>query len=622
MQDKIKKVRNEIKELGFNGTISQDLTNKSKLDKEAALNELDKQKGKLKKDGTFTSKVKIQFEILEDLTKQKFDIKLVKDIEKFNTDKEKINKEYDKKALEATFVTEQDRINLLEAGLVKENALIDLDTRKKIATLDAGYETELIAITKNLEQGYLTQEEANTALIELNKDFIANQSIIFNEASKKKNEEAKKSNEDSIKLQEEFYTKLIERAQVFSNNKEYDLSIKVNDELQNIAVQYNNGVISFEEYEKQKTEITKREAKERLQIEIDNLVNERNILTAEIASNNALPLDAGNRLPNETVVKKTSQINKISSEIETKQTAQIDVQVNDTKESQTKRTEQLTQIKDSLVSVFSSVSDIISLNLAAVDKQISRQNDRVAKYRDLAEKGNAEQYQRELERLDILQAQKEKLAKRQAVLNTITIVGNTILAASNAVVAITAAAAAGGPAAPFIIAANVLAIVAGIAAVVASVKGITQNKFYKGTKSVEDNRYSDGIDTVPAMLTKGERVVPKDKNKEYWDWYEAIDNGTLLDKVKTMKLMPSPRMVNIPRIDNNATNAVLQKAITNNVSVEVSALKKEIGELKNTMLLVEKAIIEKPTTKFNIDKNGIHSISESINKSNYLRNRL
>ena len=124
------------------------------------------------------------------------------------------------------------------------------------------------------------------------------------------------------------------------------------------------------------------------------------------------------------------------------------------------------------------------------------------------------------------------------------------------------------------------------------------------------------------MLTKGERVVPKDKNKEYWDWYEAIDNGTLLDKVKTMKLMPSPRMVNIPRIDNNATNAVLQKAITNNVSVEVSALKKEIGELKNTMLLVEKAIIEKPTTKFNIDKNGIHSISESINKSNYLRNRL
>lgn len=51
-------------------------------------------------------------------------------------------------------------------------------------------------------------------------------------------------------------------------------------------------------------------------------------------------------------------------------------------------------------------------------------------------------------------------------------------------------------------------------------------KFFKGVKSVPRGNNPVGIDTVPAMLTAEERVVEVEKNKKWWDVYEAIDNNT------------------------------------------------------------------------------------------------
>jgi hypothetical protein len=49
------------------------------------------------------------------------------------------------------------------------------------------------------------------------------------------------------------------------------------------------------------------------------------------------------------------------------------------------------------------------------------------------------------------------------------------------------------------------------------------NPYAKGTNFVDrENRYKSGIDTVPALLTKGERVITVEDNKENWQLYEAV----------------------------------------------------------------------------------------------------
>lgn len=66
-------------------------------------------------------------------------------------------------------------------------------------------------------------------------------------------------------------------------------------------------------------------------------------------------------------------------------------------------------------------------------------------------------------------------------------------------------------------------------------------KFFKGTKFVELNGNKKGIDTVPAMLHEGERVVTASNNKKHWEIYEAIENNQFKKFVEKNYLMPQLR---------------------------------------------------------------------------------
>lgn len=52
-------------------------------------------------------------------------------------------------------------------------------------------------------------------------------------------------------------------------------------------------------------------------------------------------------------------------------------------------------------------------------------------------------------------------------------------------------------------------------------------KFAKGTSYVERNGNKPGIDTIPAFVNEGERIVTTEQNAKHWDLYEAIDNKRL-----------------------------------------------------------------------------------------------
>ena len=63
-------------------------------------------------------------------------------------------------------------------------------------------------------------------------------------------------------------------------------------------------------------------------------------------------------------------------------------------------------------------------------------------------------------------------------------------------------------------------------------------KFYEGEKFVKRGKNKPGRDTIPAMLNEGERVVTTEKNKKYWDLYEAIDGGKLDRYIEERHVLP------------------------------------------------------------------------------------
>lgn len=169
----------------------------------------------------------------------------------------------------------------------------------------------------------------------------------------------------------------------------------------------------------------------------------------------------------------------------------------------------------------SAQKDIISaLNLffeaeqKKTDFLIEQQRKRIDEVNRVAALGNAEQLQIEEERLRKLEEKRAQSVRRQNAINAIQIVSQTALAVSSFATAITKQAAQEHP---------ITAIAEGIALLAAVVAGIAQIKslsqgFYEGTEYVDHKgNYRSGIDTVPANLTRGERVLTVQQN-------EAIGN--------------------------------------------------------------------------------------------------
>jgi tape measure domain-containing protein len=160
------------------------------------------------------------------------------------------------------------------------------------------------------------------------------------------------------------------------------------------------------------------------------------------------------------------------------------------------------------------VKDALNLffdaEIAKTDFLIEQQKKRIDEVNKIAALGNAEQLQIEEERLRKLEERRERSAKRQNAINAVQIVGQTALAISSFATAITSQAAKEHP---LIAIAEGVALLAAIAAGVAQVRQLSQG-FYEGTEYVDaKGHHRSGIDTVPSMLTRGERVMTVQQNE-------------------------------------------------------------------------------------------------------------
>lgn len=201
------------------------------------------------------------------------------------------------------------------------------------------------------------------------------------------------------------------------------------------------------------------------------------------------------------------------------------------KEQQEKEQETLDERKEAYKDAYSSIvntavssfQQIYEARLRFLDMEFEAQSERVNQARLLAEKGNTEQYDLEVKRLNDLQSERERLAKQQMQLNAAVQASNSAVALTEAIGAVVGAAAKGDP---YTIAARIAAAVAALIGGVAAVKTAFQPGFKDGVIDLDGP--GDGkSDSIPARLSKGESVITAEATAKNKAILQAINDGAV-----------------------------------------------------------------------------------------------
>jgi len=210
----------------------------------------------------------------------------------------------------------------------------------------------------------------------------------------------------------------------------------------------------------------------------------------------------------------------------------------------------LNGLNDAFRDVFAQIGDILTtfqeIRLQNLDEEITAQDDavkaaedRLVKEEELAEAGLASDVTKAKKKLAIeKQQQAELLKERKKAAKNMQMLkkGELTIDYISEVGKLALNSTALGPISGQIWAAIQIALATG--RYMAGIAQINAQKFAHGTENVNLNGAPDGIDTVPAYLTKGERVVDADTNKSLLkmgvknkDLSDVVAKGMLLKDV-------------------------------------------------------------------------------------------
>jgi hypothetical protein len=165
-------------------------------------------------------------------------------------------------------------------------------------------------------------------------------------------------------------------------------------------------------------------------------------------------------------------------------------------------------------SVFQTLTSQTQAYISQLDRAVDKSQDALNEIRQNSEQFNARQLELEKERLEKLQAEREKAVEREKTIAQVQIAINTALTIAKA------AAEGGGIGSAFTIAAALASLIAGFA----QARAAAGNAFYHGVEYLERGNNPKGRDTIPARLHEGERVITASDNDKYWDALSAVHN--------------------------------------------------------------------------------------------------
>ncbi len=540
------------------------------------------------KGGTLT---KVRGAALKELLKKINKVDLDKALKEFNESVAQSQLEFDRQIFDLRLANAEQRAELLGEIGAREAAQLKASYDSALKTLQNDLADQLAAIQKTADDGFISPEQA-------------------------------KINSDAIRA---IYTQLIENltgqtqakagelaANIFQRGQEeisrtfrsvgLEISQAATAEIIKVTHQYQSGAITYDKYQKELTRISQAESQKRIQ----QAIKENEALLAGVLERQTTETDQGRQKElkdREVQIRQTlDDLNRQAGAAEAADTQQKDQENKGRIQRIATYAQAIGQVVGQVVQFWQAANQA---EQAALERSISLQERRVEAAVRIAERGNAEYLRLEEDRLNELQVKQENAARRQLAINAVL---QTSQALTAFVTALAQGIATGGPLGGIAIAGAVIGLIASGYAIISSLQANNRQTFFKGTKKVtRDNGEPSGVDTVPALLTEGEAVIPRDTNKEYAPAVAAIyDKQIPADDMNAFVNSYRVNSRKLPSLDHDRMGEVAGVVVTYDGQLLEATQEQNrlLAENNDRLEGVEKRLKSMGITA-TVDKNGI-----------------
>lgn len=518
------------------------------------------------------------------------DADLAAALKKFNQAQEKAEQELANKIYDLRIKNGQERAELMQDQFTREAAVVAIESRNQGTLLKRERDELIASINETRDQGLISPEAAK-ANIEKIEDIYAQ--LLENLAI----QTTRKQEEITART---FQAQQAELQRIFANVQLF-VSEKATDEIVKLAQLYNSGKISYEKYQKELTRIVQDETTKRLA----TALREQEALLRAAEERKKVETDP------ERAKELEDQIRQLRLQISDlkRQLAQADAE--GTAQDKADRDERLQKLAGYATAVGNITSQVVQFWAAAnqaeqqaLERSIALQERRVDAATRIAERGNAEYLRLEEDRLNELQTKQENAARRQLAINAVL---QTSQALTAFVTALAQGIATGGPLGGIAIAAAVIGLIASGYAIITNLQKSNTQGFAGGTKSVRRNGAPAGTDTVPAMLTEDEAVIPVDRNRDYRDSVAAIyDRSVPADAMNDFVNSYRVNRRTFPRLNQERMSDASTTRVTFDGQL-LEATEKQSRQLEENNQLMRQMTktLKSMGVNVNVDKDGL-----------------
>ena len=373
-------------------------------------------------------------------------------------------------------------------------------------------------------------------------------------------------------------------------------------EIIRVTQQFTSGAIRYDQYQKELTRITNEESKKR----IDQQIQENTVLLQGVIIRQQREKDPGRQQElKDQEVQLRQQLEDLRRQLNA-------AEAQDTQQQDADQQARIARIASYAQAIGGIVNQVVSFWQAAnqaeqdaLERSIALQERRVEAAVRIAERGNAEYLRLEEDRLNELQLKQENAARRQLAINAVL---QTSQALTAFISALAQGIATGGPLGGIAIAGAVIGLIASGYSIIQSLQEQNRVTLFTGTKSVKrENGEPYGVDTVPAMLTEGEAVIPRDTNQEYAPAVAAIyDRSIPAEEINNFVNNYHTNSRVIPRLDTDRMSDVASIVVTYDGQLleATQTQNRLLAENNDRLELVEKRLKAMGITA-TVDKNGI-----------------
>lgn len=484
----------------------------------------------------------------------------------------------------------QESAELIRDQFTREAALVRVESRKQSVDLQKERDELIRSINETRDQGLISPEAAKENVARVTEIY---QQLLQNLA------------EQTTRKQEEITARVFEAAQdnlrtIFANVQLF-VSDAATAEIEKVTNRFLSGQIKYATYQKELTRIAEEESR-------------RRIATA-IRENEALLKGVQDRIKAEQDPERLKALQD--------QERQLRLTINDLKrqelqanaegeqKDQQARGQRIQELAQYAQAIGGIISQVVQFWAAAnqaeqqsLERSIALQERRVEAATRLAERGNAEYLRLEEDRLNELQVKQENAARRQLAINAVL---QTSQALTAFITALAQGIATGGPLGGIAIAGAVIGLIASGYAIISNLQKQNTQTLFKGSKKVKRNGEPTGIDTIPAMLTEGEAVIPVDQNKAYHPAVSAIYDKSI--PAEDMNAFVNSYHANrrvLPRLDHGRMGEVADVMVTyDGRLMEATERQTAVLEQHTEMLKKVDHRLKTMGVSFNFDKNGV-----------------